>query len=246
MYSKLCFKIIDLNLLFLYNMNIYNKKIDAVDIYYTLTLNFYESLFGCNKKISIKYNKICDICKGLGKINSTFCDICKDKPNKECEKCHGSGVIFLANCPICNDGIMQTTKEITLKIRKGSNEQTQYIIKDFNLGINGGKNGNLYVSLKIHNDTDFKIINTYDIKYNLTISLKDAIFGKIIAIPTIHQTHFKLTIQPFTQQNDIITLKSLGLLNEKTKEYGNMIIKINVLIPDKLNNQQLDTLKKIL
>ncbi len=224
-------------------MDYYNKKIDIDDINYTLEIDFFESIYGCQKQFIVKYNKICNICNGITKINSTFCDICKSDVNEDCEKCHGTGIIFLSDCPICKNGFIEVSDTLTLNIKKNSTEQTKYIIKNFNKGINGGKDGNLIINLKINNNTGFKILNKYDIQYTLNISFKDAILGKSVAIPTIHKKYYKLTIPKYTQSKEKIIINSLGLFNENENKYGNMIIKINIQIPTKLTNKQLELLK---
>jgi len=224
-------------------MEFYNKKIDIDDINFILEIDFFESIYGCQKQFNITYNKICDICKGLTKINSTFCDICKTDIKQDCKKCNGTGIIFLSDCPICKNGFVETTQTLTINIKKNSSEQTKYIIKDFNKGIHGGKNGNLNISLKINNNTGFKIINKYDIQYKLNINFKDAILGKSIAIPTIHKKYYKLSIPKYSQNGNKIIINSLGLLNEDENKYGNMIVKINIQIPLNLNNNQLNLLK---
>ena len=350
-------------------MNYYKKKIDMNDINYTLELDFFESIHGCTKKINVSYYKICDICNGIGMINSTICPDCKikilnqelnkesdiknnnkivnkteikqdseqnfnisidqelnknsdnqnlnynedilqldnfdlddlqnnssdnlsigllkqdietlnekdfnqelisdtkqelkqvsdqvinnnpSKNNKICKKCHNTGYIFLSNCPICKNGLKQAEKEVEITIKPRCDESTRYIIKNFNKGINGGKNGNLIINFKIKNNTNFKIINDYDIQFKLDIHMKDAILGKVIAIPTIYQKYYKLTIPKFTQQGTKIIIKQLGLLkNVKLKDdksvnnYGNMIVKINVLIPVNLNDNQLKLIKQL-
>lgn len=328
-------------------MDYYKRKIDMKDINYTLELDFFESIHGCTKKINVSYYKICDICNGIGMINSTICPDCKmkilnqelnqknqetnkeqetnkinqefkisselnnisnnedlnfdenilqlnninfkeqidlkqdtkqdnnknliqelnqaseqkntilnidteQKINKFCKKCHNTGYIFLSNCPICKNGLKQTEKEVEITIQPRCDETTRYIIKNFNKGINGGKNGNLIINFKIKNDTKFKIVNNFDIQFKLDVYMKDAILGKVVAIPTIYQKYYKLTIPKFTQQGTKITIKHLGLLKENNinesnpmNNYGNMIIKINILIPTNLNEKQLKLIKQL-
>ena len=291
-------------------MEYYKQKIDMKDINYTVELDFFESIHGCTKKINVSYYKICDICNGIGKINSTICPDCKMKilnkeitkdnildtntdlnisidqdlnqesinelnidlkhfdlnddnnsskqenqiiENKVCEKCHNTGYIFLSNCPICKNGLKQTEKEVILTIKPRCDETTRYIIKNFNKGINGGKNGNLIVNFKIINNTKFKIINDYDVQFKLDVNMKDAILGKVFAIPTIYQKYYKLVIPKFTQQGKKIIINNLGLLKESKNQdkhsintYGDMIIKINVLIPENLNDKQLKLIKQLM
>lgn len=289
-------------------MEYYKQKIDMKDINYTVELDFFESIHGCTKKINVSYYKICDICNGIGKINSTICPDCKMKilnkeitkdnildtntdlnisidqdqesinelnidlkhfdlnddnnsskqenqiiENKVCEKCHNTGYIFLSNCPICKNGLKQTEKEVILTIKPRCDETTRYIIKNFNKGINGGKNGNLIVNFKVINNTKFKIINDYDVQFKLDVNMKDAILGKVFAIPTIYQKYYKLVIPKFTQQGKKIIINNLGLLKESKNQdkhsintYGDMIIKINVLIPENLNDKQLKLIKQLM
>lgn len=224
--------------------NIYTLPINAPNIEHDLTIDFYESIFGCKKTFEVTYKKICDICKGTSNINSTFCPECINKRNKSCKKCNGAGIIFLSKCPICDNGLVTTTNNLTITIQKRCVNNNIYVIKKFNKGINGGIDGDLKIKIHVTNKTNFKIINEYDIQYKLNISIKEAILGKTLTVPTIYKKNHKISIPKFTQQGDKIIINGIGL-EKNNNEFGNMIIKINILIPESLTQDQINIIKQL-
>ena len=63
-------------------------------------------------------------------------------------------------------------------------------------------------------------------------------------IDTIYKKMYKLVIPSLSQQGEIIKINNLGLYNEELKQFGDMYIKLNILLPQKLNKQQIEIIRK--
>lgn len=70
----------------------------------------------------------------------------------------------------------------------------------------------------------------------------EAILGCTKNIPTIYGNE-EIEIKPLTQNNQILEIDNLGFMNGKTK--GKMIIKISIVIPDKIDDKDKELLKQI-
>ena len=54
-----------------------NRPIKGDDIFESITIGFYDSVFGCVKDINISISTVCDKCEGKGGKNIKTCSTCK-------------------------------------------------------------------------------------------------------------------------------------------------------------------------
>ena len=97
------------------------------DITTEVTITYAEANNGTQKRINILHNKPCEICKGRKFVNGCLCSAC-----------NGTGSV-------------SEHKRLTVKIPP--NVKSGYKIRiagEGNQGSNGGKNGNLYLIIKIY------------------------------------------------------------------------------------------------
>ena len=212
-----------------------------------ISLTFYEALYGCQKIITIDYNKICDICSGIGMINSRTCSICngtKMIDGLNCGICKGLGYIYLKKCPLCNNGFVNGKKQMKINIKSNTINSTKYSIKNFNIPDSSVKYNKLIINCNVINDTEF-YIKKFDVYYTLKISILDAVLGNSLVIPTIYQKQIKINIPQYSQNNQVITIEKLGIYNSRTHQYGNMYVKLFVQLPEQLSKEQIKILKKL-
>lgn len=111
-------------------------------------------------------------------------------------------------------------------------------------GINGGPNGDLYISFVIDNSTNFKREgNTLHIEVNL--DLFTAVLGGEIMIDTL-SSKVKLTIAEGTQNGSKVKLKGKGMpIYKKEGEFGDLIVTYAIKIPTNLSEKQKELFKEI-
>lgn len=83
-----------------------------------------------------------------------------------------------------------------------------------------------------------------DIYMHHSISFFDAIIGGEISIPSLHGT-VKVIVKPGTQPGTKVRLRGKGIPVYKSNTIGDQIVTYDVLIPNNLNQDEIDTLKKM-
>ncbi len=139
-------------------------------------------------------------------------------------------------------------KNIRLTFPAGiENEQIIKIAGHGSPGVQGGPNGDLYITFYIENKTAFKRDGSN--LYTITdIDLYTAVLGGDIVAPTF-DGKVKLTVSPGTQPGTKVKLKEKGFpVYKKDNQFGDLIITYNVKIPVHLTDQEKElflALKKI-
>jgi curved DNA-binding protein len=111
-------------------------------------------------------------------------------------------------------------------------------------GVNGGPNGDLYLTFAIANDPRFKRKGN-DLYLNEDLELYTAVLGGDITIETM-SGKIKLKVQPETQNGTKTRLKGKGFpLYKKEGEFGDLYITYSIKIPTNLTEKQKDLFKEL-
>ncbi len=119
-------------------------------------------------------------------------------------------------------------KNINVKIPAGTEDGQTLRLK--NLGspsYNGGSNGDALITIKVRPHQYFKLDGT-NILFDLPISIKEAILGAKVTVPTI-SGKVNVTIPPYSSSGEKLRLKGKGVDNGKTK--GDEIITLKIMSP---------------
>lgn len=104
-------------------------------------------------------------------------------------------------------------------------------------GINGGPNGDLYITFSIVNDTGIKRLGN-DLYKHVDIDLYTAVLGGEITVDTM-SGKVKLKVKAETQSGSEVKLKGKGFPVYKTNgQFGDLYIKYTVKIPTNLSEKQ--------
>ncbi|HMK18798.1 MAG TPA: J domain-containing protein [Chitinophagaceae bacterium] len=111
-------------------------------------------------------------------------------------------------------------------------------------GINGGPNGDLYISFQIINTTNFRRDGN-DLHTTIDIDLYTAVLGGEIIIDTL-DGKVKLKVNPETQNGSKIKLKGKGFpLYKKEGEFGDLVITFQIKIPTSLTDKQKELFEQL-
>jgi molecular chaperone DnaJ len=110
-------------------------------------------------------------------------------------------------------------------------------------GFNGGKPGDLYliIRLKSHPYLKREKDNLY---MEIPVTVSEAMAGGTITIPTI-DGQVKLKIPPKSQSGQTMKLKGKGAVNPKTKQRGDLMVKLVVKVPRTDDKEILEAAEKI-
>jgi curved DNA-binding protein len=129
-------------------------------------------------------------------------------------------------------------KNIRITIPAGVEEGQVIRLKNHGApGINGGPQGDLYITFRIAPDAVFKRVGI-DLYINLNIDLYTAVLGGEVMVETLDGT-IKLKVKPETQNGTKSRLKSKGFpVYKKEGSFGDLFVTYNILIPQHLTPRQ--------
>jgi molecular chaperone DnaJ len=233
------------------------------DLAYDLEITLEEAAKGSEKEIEISRTEKCDICGGSGAAPNSSprtCPKCRGSGKIQnvsrngfatfvrvvpCSTCRGRGKIIDTPCPKCR-GTGLTTKErtITVKVPPGIDEGFQLRLEgEGETPPEGGSHGDLYVLIHVTPHQYFKRRGD-DLLYRLPISFPQAALGTEVSVPTLDgKTNMK--IRPGTQPGEIIKLKGKGMPRLRGYGKGDLLVRVDISVPEKLTRQQKALLEQL-
>ena len=136
-------------------------------------------------------------------------------------------------------------EKIRITIPAGiENGQTIKISGHGGKGINGGPDGDLYITFSIANHPRFKRLGN-DMYTTIDLDLYKAVLGGDLTIDTLNGK-VKLKVKPETQNGSKVKLKDKGFPVYKNEgQYGDLYITYNIKIPSNLTDEQRSLFKQL-
>jgi curved DNA-binding protein len=136
-------------------------------------------------------------------------------------------------------------KNIRLTIPAGvENGQTIKIVGHGGEGVNGGPNGDLYITFSISNSTKFKREGN-NLYKDIELNLYTAVLGGDVTIETF-DGEVKVPVKPDTQNNTKVRLKGKGFpIYKKDGEFGDLFVTWYVKIPTNLSDKEKELFKEL-
>ena len=151
-----------------------------------------------------------------------------------------------------NNTKREETETIYVTIPKGVDNNEIIVIREKGNIMTDNNRGDVKLFIKISNDTDF-IRNGLDLILNKTITLKEALCGFSFDMKYIDGREFKLNNGNgnIIHNNYNKTIQNMGMKRmlappSNQEHCGNLIINFNVTFPEKLSDEQIESLSKIL
>ncbi len=194
--------------------------VNGEDINVDITISCFEAINGTNRKVNILHTQPCPHCGGRKFINEAKCPMCK------------------AN------GTISLQKKINVKIPKGVSQGSKVRVKnEGNKGLNGGKDGDLYLIVSVEKHPYFEFDNL-DILCTLPITPFEAVFGTEITLPAL-DGNVTVKIPPMTSSGQKLRLAGMGINSKSKNKNGDMIITIMIKLPDKLSDEEKELYSKL-
>jgi len=245
--------------------NFANRSAKGRDLNISLTISFADAVNGCTKNITILRPDICDECDGVGVMKvfrhrAPNCGACQGtgllgvrsgilNVNAQCNHCGGRGILIDPDtqCMVCR-GHGRIKKEKTLAVNIPPGVDTGNKIK---LGEQGeaGPNmhnstfGDLYVTIAVNADDRFKRDGMH-LHCSQKVKLTDLFMGGSYDLETLTGT-INLKIPPNTQPGTTMRVVGKGMRALGQQNVGDLLVKVEVDIPDKLNREQKRLIEKL-
>ena len=111
-------------------------------------------------------------------------------------------------------------------------------------GMNGGPDGDLYITFSIADDPEFKRKDN-DLYTNVHIDLYTAVLGGEVTIRTL-DGQVKLKVRPGTQNDAKVRLKGKGFpVYKQDNSFGDLIVTYHVSIPTNLTDKQKELFRQL-
>ncbi|WP_202711164.1 molecular chaperone DnaJ [Sporosalibacterium faouarense] len=234
----------------------------GADLKYRVHIEFEEAAFGVEKEIKVKRTEDCSTCNGSGAkpgTNKSTCDKCSGTGEVKyaqqtpfgqfvrvgtCDKCNGTGEIIEEPCAKCHGtGKEQKVKKIKVKIPAGVDTGSVIPLRgEGEPGEKGGPRGDLYIYIEVKPHEIFDRDGN-NIICEFSISFAQAALGAEVQVPTL-EGKVKYDIPAGTQSGTVFRLKNKGITNIRGYGKGDQYVKINVVVPEKLNDKQKELLRE--
>ena len=228
----------------------------------SLSVEFTEAAFGCEKSITIDRSEQCQTCKGKGCAPGTTPEVCTEchgtgtvtqaqrtpfgmmQSQTVCPKCRGKGQIIHQPCPDCRGaGVVRKRRTIQVNIPAGiDNGQTISLRGQGHSGKNGGPAGDLLITVMVRSHEIFRRDGTA-VFCEAPITFTQAVLGGTLEIPTI-DGKVKYDIPEGTQTGTVFRLRGKGIPVLNGRGRGDQYVTVNIETPRNLNREQKEALKK--
>ena len=232
--------------------------VQGADLRYELRITFEEAARGCEKSFDFYRNENCKTCGGSGAKPGTepvTCQTCHGTGQvrsgggfmvtvRTCPTCGGTGKVIQDKCTACGgSGRTRVKRTATVKVPAGiDNGQTIVMNGQGEPGLRGGPNGDLYINVIVRPHKLFRR-DGYDLRLEFPVSFTQAALGADVDIPTLNGP-VKYHIPEGTQNDQEFRLKGSGIQRLNGVGKGDLIAKVRVEIPRKLNEKQKELLRQ--
>ncbi len=227
-----------------------------------ISLSLKDIALGSEKTVKMNVKDACEVCKGSGSADgsSETCSQCHGTGQvrtvrqslfgqmqtvSECPSCRGEGKIIRNKCTKCyGEGRVAKTKEIKIKIPAGMEEgQILRVRGQGHIGPRNGPHGDLLVQIHEKQDDLFERHGN-NVLLDFPVHFTQVVLGDEIIVPTI-TAKAKMKVPAGTQSGREFRLKGEGIQSLNTHSRGDLIVRINVVTPNRLAREESDLYKRL-
>jgi len=222
----------------------------------SLTLDFEEAVFGCDKEVEVTRMEACSHCGGTGAEPGTQpirCPQCNGTGEvrrvqqsflgsfvnvSNCPRCGGTGEVIPTPCSVCRGAKrVPVPRKLMVEIPPGVSDGIQIrLSEEGEPGLRGGPAGSLYVVLSVRDHPFFKRQGD-DIYLQLDINVSQAALGDEVRVPTL-EGEVDLAIPAGTQTGKTFHLRGKAVPRLQSSGRGNQYVVIQVAVPTSLTAEQ--------
>jgi molecular chaperone DnaJ len=183
---------------------------------------------------------ICPECQGRGTVTFGQGGFAVSRP---CPRCRGRGKVPSSPCPTCGGaGELRADREVLITVPPGTESGSKVRLRgQGQAGGPGSAAGDIVVTFQVQPDRFFHR-EDLDIICEVPINLAQAVFGTRLRVRTLDGKKVVLRVPAGTQPGRKFRIKGLGI--EKGGRKGDQLVQVQVQIPEKLNPEQEELLKK--
>ena len=229
-----------------------DAKQRGADLRYDMQIRLEEAAFGCDKEIEVSKLEGCSECQGSGAEKGSKAVSCRDcggrgqvvssrgffQVSQTCPRCRGTGQVIDHPCRKCNgEGRAESPTRIKLKIPAGIEDGSRLrSMRNGEAGLRGGPPGDLYVVIHIKEHEVFEREES-NLFCEVPVAFSIATLGGELNVPTL-EGQAQLKIPAGTQSGTAFKLRGKGIPSLNSSSRGDLIVRVVVEVPTKLNSEQ--------
>ena len=234
------------------------------DLIYDMEMTLEDVLRGKKEDVEVPRLAKCDSCGGTGAAEGTKprrCNVCNGRGQTQrvynqsrfstfvsvepCRTCQGKGEIIDRPCEACSgSGKTQKMRKLKIEVPPGVEDGMAMQLRGEGEDSESGIPGDLVVHIRVKPHENFERLDSGNLLYKQNVKFTDLALGSEYRIPTLDGFE-KLKIQHGTQPDSLIRLKGKGLPRYGASGRGDILVKLNVKVPEKLNDRQKWLLKEL-
>lgn len=235
-----------------------NAPMRGRDIQVNLRIEFEEAVFGTSKSIDFMRAENCDACKGTGGKDGSApetCSVCKGTGQirsgsgfmvtlRTCTACGGTGQTIKNPCDTCKgSGRVRRKRTANFTIPPGADDGQVFVMSgQGEPGLNNGPNGDLLIAISVKPHKLFRREGT-TLYLEMPISFTQAALGATVDIPTL-KGKVSHKIPEGTQDGALFRIRGEGVQQLHGTARGDLVVRVKVEIPKKLNEKQKELLRE--
>lgn len=188
----------------------------------------------------------CPTCRGAGEErvvhNGFMGQMVSVQP---CRRCRGEGRVIDSPCARCHgEGRVRVQRDLEVEIPPGVTSENYITLRgQGSVGPRGGPRGDVIVLLEVEEDPRF-VRDGAHLLHERPITFAQAALGDEIEVPTVQGTA-RVTIPPGVQSSVLLRLKGQGLPVLQAAGRGDLLVRVLVYTPRKLDQEQEALMRKL-
>ena len=229
------------------------------DVEVEVRVSFEDALQGAQVTIPVELELACHTCHGTGAAPGTAPVTCPECDGsgvvatsqglfalqQPCPRCRGRGSIVEQPCATCHgSGRERRTKRYTVKIPAGVKDGTRIKLKGKGeAGYGGAPAGDLYVITRVEPSKIYERRGD-DLIVTAAVPYSTAALGGKVEVPT-PEGPVQLTVPAGTEDGKLLRIKGRGAPRLKGSGKGDVLARIKLQVPKKVNKQQRELLEAL-
>jgi molecular chaperone DnaJ len=223
----------------------------------TLEIPFRIAALGGKVPIELEVNEECATCGGTGAAKGARMQVCPEctgrgtisfgqgsfAVNRPCPLCLGRGQVPSERCPTCNGaGASRSHKKLLITVPEGTESDSKIRLKgQGGRGMRGGPNGDILITFMVKPDPDYDR-DGLDLIVHAPVNIAQATLGSKISVNTLDEKRVTITLPKGTPSGKRFRVRGQGI--EKGKQKGDLLVEIQVVVPETLSAEQEKLMKQ--
>ena len=227
------------------------------DVEMQLDVPFRVAALGDKMPVELEVNEECPTCKGTGAAPGAKLQTCPEcsgrgtisfgqggfAVQRPCPMCLGRGQVPSERCPTCGGvGEVRTRKKVLITVPPGTESGSRIRLKgQGGRGQHNGQTGDLVITFQVQPDRFFRR-EGLDVIAPVPINIAQATLGSRISVRTLDGKRVAIRIPPGTSNGKRFRVRGHGI--EKDGQKGDLIVQVDVQVPEKLTEDQEKAMKE--